>query len=122
MLVPARGDKPVGVVVRLDERPVRGLGPAGGAHVVGIRRPDGTLSGPYAATRIDDYRLSISGIDFEPDTSWSIEPPHLLFGPLNRWSYPALITSISPSGTDGASVQAVNYAPEVYTYDNATPA
>lgn len=94
---------------------------AGGAHVVGIRRPDGTLSGPYAATRIDDYRLSISGLDFEPDTSWSIEPPHLLFGPVNRWSYPALITSISPSGTDGASVEAVNYSPEVYAYDDATP-
>ena len=94
---------------------------AGGAHVVGIRRPDGTLSGPYAATRIDEYRLSITGLDFEPDTSWSIEPPHLLFGPVNRWSYPALITSISPSGTDGASVEAVNYAPEVYAYDNATP-
>ncbi|MEX5450914.1 host specificity factor TipJ family phage tail protein [Stutzerimonas stutzeri] len=94
---------------------------AGGAHVVGIRRPDGTLSGPYAATRIDDYRLSISGLDFEPDTSWSIEPPHLLFGPVNRWSYPALITSISPSGTDGASVEAVNYDPRVYSYDNATP-
>ncbi|MDT4820781.1 hypothetical protein FQZ97_539280 [compost metagenome] len=94
---------------------------AGGAHVIGIRRPDGTLAGPYAATRIDDYRLSIVGLDFEPDTSWSIEPPHLLFGPVNRWSYPALITSISPSGTDGASVEAVNYAPEVYTYDNATP-
>jgi len=94
---------------------------AGGAHVVGIRRPDGTLSGPYAATRIDDYRLSITGLDFEPDTSWSIEPPHLLFGPVNRWSYPALVTSISPSGTDGASVEAVNYAPEVYAYDNATP-
>ncbi len=94
---------------------------AGGAHVVGIRRPDGTLAGPYAATRIDDYRLSIVGMDFEPDTSWSIEPPHLLFGPVNRWSYPALITSISPSGTDGASVEAVNYAPEVYAYDDATP-
>lgn len=94
---------------------------AGGAHVIGIRRPDGTLAGPYAATRIDDYRLSIVGLDFEPDTSWSIEPPHLLFGPVNRWSYPALITSISPSGTDGASVEAVNYAPEVYAYDDATP-
>lgn len=94
---------------------------AGGAHVVGIRRPDGTLSGPYAAARIDDYRLSISGLDFVPDTSWSIEPPHLLFGPVNRWSYPALITSISPSGTDGASVEAVNYSPEVYAYDDATP-
>ncbi|WP_217476622.1 host specificity factor TipJ family phage tail protein [Stutzerimonas stutzeri] len=94
---------------------------AGGSHVVGIRRPDGTLSGPYAATRIDDYRLSISGLDFVPDTSWSIEPPHLLFGPVNRWSYPALITSISPSGTDGASVQAVNYDSRVYTYDDQTP-
>jgi len=94
---------------------------AGGAHVVGIRRPDGTLSGPYAATRIDDYRLSISGLDFAPDTSWSIEPPHLLFGPVNRWSYPALITSINPSGTEGASVEAVNYDPRVYSYDNATP-
>lgn len=95
---------------------------AGGAHVVGIRRPDGTLSGPYAATRIDDYRLSIIGLDFEPDTSWSIEPPHLLFGPVNRWSYPALITSISPSGADGASVEAVNYDARVYQYDDATPA
>ncbi len=94
---------------------------AGGAHVVGIRRPDGTLSGPYAATRIDEYRLSIAGLDFAPDTSWSIEPPHLLFGPLNRWSYPALITSISPSGTDGANVQAVNYDARVYTFDDATP-
>lgn len=94
---------------------------AGGAHVVGIRRPDGTLSGPYAATRIDEYRLSITGLDFEPDTSWSIEPPHLLFGPVNRWSYPALITSISPSGTDGASVEAVNYDARVYAYDDATP-
>ncbi|WP_312910914.1 host specificity factor TipJ family phage tail protein [Stutzerimonas nitrititolerans] len=93
---------------------------AGGTHVVGIRRPDGTLSGPYAATRIDDYRLSITGLDFEPDTSWSIEPPHLLFGPVNRWSYPALITSISPSG-DGASVEAVNYHPAVYAYDDAIP-
>ena len=94
---------------------------AGGAHVVGIRRPDGTLSGPYAATRIDDYRLSITGLDFEPDTSWTIEPPHLLFGPVNRWSFPALITRIGPSGTDGASVEAVNYAPEVYAYDDAEP-
>jgi len=95
---------------------------AGGAHVVGIRRPDGTLSGPYAATRIDDYRLSIADLDFVPDTSWSIEPPHLLFGPVNRWSYPALITSISPSGTDSASVEAVNYDPRVYQFDDASPA
>jgi hypothetical protein len=95
---------------------------AGGEHVVGVRKPDGTLSGPYAAARIDDYTLSISGLDFEPDTTWETEPPHLLFGPVNRWSYPVLITSISPSGTDGASVQATNYDARVYTYDDSAPA
>jgi len=76
----------------------------------------------YTATRIDDYRLSVTGVDFVPDTSWSIEPPHILFGPVTRWSYPALITSISPSGTDSASVEATNYDPRIYQYDNATPA
>ena len=93
-----------------------------GEHVVAIRRPDGTLSGPYTATRVDDYRMTVPALDFEPDTSWSIEPPHLLFGPLNRWSYPVLITSISPSGDSGASVQAVNYDERIYQYDDATPA
>jgi len=93
---------------------------AGGAHVVGIRRPDGTMAGPFTATRIDDYRLSITDqLDFTPDTSWSTEPPHLLFGPLNRWSYPVLITSISPQGTTGASVDAVNYDVRVYQYDDS---
>lgn len=89
-------------------------------HVVAVRRPNGTVSGPYQAVRIDDYRLSITGLDFEPDTSWGIEPPHLYFGLVDRWSYPALITDIRPSGTDGASVEAVNYAPEIYQFDDAT--
>lgn len=90
-------------------------------HVVAVRRPNGTVSGPYPAIRIDDHHLSINGLDFEPDTSWGIEPPHLYFGLVDRWSYPALITDIRPSGTDGASVEAVNYAPEIYQFDNATP-
>ncbi|TBV95988.1 hypothetical protein E0E53_12310 [Azotobacter chroococcum] len=92
-----------------------------GSHVVALRRPDGTLSGPYTATSVDDYRLTVPELDFTPDTSWSIEPPHLLFGPVTRWSYPVLVTSISPSG-DGASVEAVGYDPRIYTYDDATPA
>jgi hypothetical protein len=66
--------------------------------------------------------MTVPALDFEPDTSWSIEPPHLLFGPLNRWSYPVLITSISPSGDSGASVQAVNYDARVYQYDDSQPA
>lgn len=93
---------------------------AGGAHVVAIRKPDGSLSGPYAATQIDDYRLSITGLDFTPDTSWEIEPPHLLFGPLTRWNYPSLIVAISPS-RDGVSVDAVNYDARVYADDDNAP-
>lgn len=94
---------------------------AGGAHVVSIRRKDGTLSGPYSATRIDDYRLQVATLDFVPDTSWSVEPPHLLFGPVNRWSYPALISSIRSNGS-GADVEAMNYDARVYADDDNAPA
>lgn len=91
---------------------------AGGTHMVAIRKPDGILSGPYVATRIDDFRLTIPSIDFTPDTSWEIEPPHLLFGPVNRWSYPVLISDISPSGNVGADVTATNYDVRVYADDD----
>lgn len=93
----------------------------GGAHVVGLRRPDGTLSGPFTATRIDDYRLTIAEQpDFTPDLSWTIEPPHIYFGPLIRWNYPALITEVSPSG-NGCSVSAINYDARVYADDDNSP-
>ena len=94
---------------------------AAGGHVVAIRRKDGTLSGPYTATRIDNYRMSIPSLDFVPDTSWTVEPPHLLFGNIDRWNYPVLITEVTPSGTSGASVSAVNYDPRIYADDDASP-
>lgn len=92
----------------------------GGPHVAALRRPDGTLSGPYTATRVDDYRFTVASLDFAPDTSWEIEPPHIQFGPLNRWSYPVLVTSISPRGTTSATVEAVGYNAEVYLDDDIT--
>lgn len=94
---------------------------AGGAYAVAIRRQDGTLSGPYAATRIDDYRLSIPLPDFTPDTDWenNLEPPHLLFGPVTTWIYRVLVTSVSPKGIEEASVEAVGYDERVYLSDDA---
>jgi hypothetical protein len=89
----------------------------GTSHVVGIRRPDGTVSGPWAAKRVDDFRLTIPALDFSPDLSWEIEPPHLLFGEATRWCYPVLITSIQP-GEYSADVEAVNYDVRVYADDN----
>lgn len=89
----------------------------GKAHVLAIRRPDGSISGPWATARLDDYRVVIPTIDFEPDLSLEILPPHLLFGVTTRWCYPVLITSIDP-GDFGAEVEAVNYDARVYADDD----
>lgn len=89
----------------------------GASHVVGLRRPDGTLSGPWPATRVDDTRLTVPELDFVPDLSWEIEPPHLQFGTTTRWSYPILIESITPDDFT-ADVEAVNYDARVYADDD----
>ena len=85
-----------------------------GPHYLYVRRADGSSSGPYIATKVDDFHLRISGLDFVPDTDLDIEPPHLLFG----IGYKVLITSISPSGLDAARVEAVAYNDQVYVNDN----
>lgn len=89
-----------------------------GPYSVALRKPDGTVSGPYTAARVDDYRLTVPLIDFVPDVSWNIEPPHIMFGPVETWTYPVLITNISPQGVTGASVEAVCYDDRVYLSDN----
>ena len=85
-----------------------------GPHYLYVRRADGSSSGPYIATKVGDFHLRISGLDFVPDTDLDIEPPHLLFG----IGYKVLITSISPSGLDAARVEAVAYNDQVYVNDN----
>lgn len=92
---------------------------AAGAHVAALRRVDGTLSGPYTATRVDDYRFTVPALDFVPDVSWELEPPHIMFGPVQSWTYPVLITSVDPRGTSGTSVEAVGYDARVYLSDDA---
>jgi hypothetical protein len=94
---------------------------AAGSYMAALRKPDGSLSGPYAATRIDDYRLSVPLLDFVPDIDWSgnVDPPHILFGPVLSWVYKVLITSVSPRGLAEASAEAVGYDERVYLSDDA---
>ncbi|WP_323165763.1 host specificity factor TipJ family phage tail protein [Pseudomonas bubulae] len=94
---------------------------AGGPHVIALRRQDGTLSGPWPATQVDDYRVSVNSLDFDPDTSWDPEPPHMLFGPVNRWSYPTLVTVVNPSSGGNVTVEGMPYDARVYQYDNSAP-
>jgi hypothetical protein len=95
---------------------------SGASHVIGLRRPDGTLCGPFPATKIDDYRATISGaLDFDPITAASsTEPTHALFGTSARWSYPVLITEITPQG-DSVDVTAANYDARIYADDDNEP-
>lgn len=92
----------------------------GETHLIAWREPDGTLSGPYTATRgDDDQHVIYTGA--APTVDYSQELPHYMFGVSQTFSYPALISSIEPQGFDAVSVQAVNYDERVYDYDNSEP-
>jgi hypothetical protein len=93
-----------------------------GVYKVLVRRKDGTASGPYTATRIDDYAFTIPTLDFVPDLSGMIDtPPIIQFGHESKWCFPALITDVSPQGTRTCSVKAVNYDVRMYADDDAFP-
>lgn len=95
---------------------------AEGPHVIALRRLDGSLSGPWPATYIDENRVSVPELDFVPEFVWGIEPPHLLFGPVHRWTFPTLVTVVSPSGSGDVTVEGMPYDDRVYRYDNSAPA
>jgi len=94
---------------------------AGGEHWIALRRRDGSASGPYVATRLDDYRLTITGLDFVPVLDSAMDAPVLQFGPKDRFCYPALIKEVNPSGTVSCNVTAVNYDARVYLDDDNYP-
>lgn len=93
---------------------------AGAAHKIGLRRLDGTLSGPYDATRVDDYTVQVPAIDFVPQVDGPLEPPHILFGPSTRWAYPVLVTLSDPANGN-VSMKGMPYDARVYTYDDQFP-
>lgn len=92
-------------------------------HVIGYRKPDGTLAGPFLAQPGPDEYSVIAAIPQPwPVISLKQEPPHVYFGTVERWSFPALITEIRPNGIETVSVSAVNYDARVYADDNNAPA
>lgn len=94
---------------------------AGGVHKVLVRRRDGSASGPYTATRIDEFRFSIPSLDFTPDLEGAGLPPIIQFGPQDRWIYPAIITDVKPKGTRTCSLKAENYDDRMFADDNNFP-
>ncbi len=89
-----------------------------GTYKAVIRRKDGTASGPYIATFVDEYHFTIPTLDFVPDLTGETEPPIIQFGHEARWCHPALITSVKPRGTRACAVEADVYDVRVYADDN----
>jgi hypothetical protein len=97
----------------------------GEVHYMVVRRHDGTGSGPFVVTKVDDDVVMLDAmLDFIPDLSGRIEPPLWLFGDANRYSETAIIKSIQPS-TDNdktsCTVTAVNYSSDIFKDDDNEP-
>ncbi|WP_417315722.1 host specificity factor TipJ family phage tail protein [Cycloclasticus pugetii] len=93
-------------------------------HVVAYRAENGETIGPFPCTQgPDEYTLLA-----EIPQPWPAvlpadrEPAHVYFGTTERWSFPALITDISPQGPTSVGVEAVNYDLRVYADDDNSPA
>jgi hypothetical protein len=92
-------------------------------HYLGIRRPNGTLSGPYQCSpgAAPDEVVINADLDFVPVFNGSHEPPYFMFGQADEWCIPILVTEIKPTGTDRVKVTAFEYSDNVYLYDDAVP-
>ncbi|RUR48782.1 host specificity factor TipJ family phage tail protein [Vreelandella populi] len=88
-------------------------------HVIYWRKPDGETAGPYPARRGEnDYHvIAAMGSDPVPVVAPQKEPPHLLFGQVER----VLVKSILPSGMSNVSVEAEGYDERLYQHDDAFP-
>ncbi|WP_024590487.1 MULTISPECIES: host specificity factor TipJ family phage tail protein [unclassified Pseudoalteromonas] len=91
------------------------------SHILALRKPDGTLSGPYSATpgTIPNEVIINADLDFTPVFDGSIEPPLYMFGINERWCNGVLIRDIKPSSTDKVSVTAELDDARVYLDDDS---
>jgi hypothetical protein len=91
-----------------------------GAHYVGLRRPDGSVSGPWAvvAGATDRDLVLAEAPDFSPETGSARERTHVVFGPGDRWAALARITSVRPRGLYEVELEAVLEDPAVHTAED----
>lgn len=119
MLLEHIEDAPGGALLHVSE-PLRWE--EGQSHIVGYRRPDGTLAGPWTATPGSDEYTLIADIPKPwPTVTLKQELPHVYFGTAERWTFPALIKQVTPNGTESASVTAVNHDNRIYADDDNAP-
>lgn len=95
---------------------------AGGAHVLALRRRDGSAAGPYTAVAgVDAYHVTLSdwvaGTDPTPDTGTTRERTHYAFGPSNAQYILARALAIRPRNGERVELAAVVESDYVHTAD-----
>lgn len=92
---------------------------SGQTHYIGLRRRDGSLSGPYVATAgADAFHVTLdSAPDFAPYTGQEEERTHYCFGWGETWRQPARVLAIRPKSVTQVEIEAVNEDPAVHAAD-----
>lgn len=90
-----------------------------GTHYVGLRRRDGSLSGPYVVTAgTSEYKLVMAeSPDFTPYTGQNEERTHITFGWGETWRQLARVISCKPKDEYTVELTCVNEDNSVHTAD-----
>jgi hypothetical protein len=88
-----------------------------GNHYAGLRRRDGSVSGPYVvrAGAAEDRIVFTVPLDFTPYTGQDEERTHLIFGPGEAWYQPARVLAIRPKDEYTVELICINEDPSVHT-------
>ncbi len=90
-----------------------------GTHYVGLRRRDGSVSGPYAVTAGDNlYKLVLAvEPDFTPYTGQEEERTHITFGWGETWRQLARVISVRPKDEYTVEMTCINEDASVHSAD-----
>jgi hypothetical protein len=89
-----------------------------GASVIGLRRADGSLSGPWTVTAGSAANKVILATvpDMTPEVAGQTrERTHVVFGTSNTWRTLALVVRVQPRGLYDVEIEAVTEDPAVHT-------
>lgn len=92
-------------------------------YVIGLRKKDGTLAGPYAVSAGTDAAHVVLGSAL-PDLFYfdgAHEGPMFLLGPSAEWSKLCVVTGLRPGDDDTVEVQSVPYDGRLFDGDALLP-
>jgi len=96
-----------------------------GEHFIAFRGPEAEILGPYSATKDDSdpmrafVSIGSDGFDFLLDGE--TEPMLFYFGVAGSETKLCKVVRMEPSGKEEVKVTVVNYASEIYSFDELTP-